>query len=555
MPKTAIPTVHHPSRTEKEKEMFRNSYRTMFYISSLVLLGLVLAACGGPKQAPITVPAGAQAGDLVGVKSCTYTADKVEYDADCGTLVVPENRSDPNSRLIALPVVRVRATGSSSNEPLFWFNGGPNSNVTYSPEAARLNGLIDERDVVMVGYRGLDGSVALDCPEVVEAFSASESMLGDSVLDDVKKGATQCAGRLQAEGVDLEGYNILEIIDDVEAARIALGYERINLLSQSFGSRVAMIYAWRYPDSLYRVVMYAALPPGRGFFRDPAKIDEQIETFASLCAQDAKCRSRTDDLAETIRTTAHNMPKRWLFIPINEGSIKVCNAAGLSNTSGNLSAPALLDVWMAAGKGDNSGLAVTSIFCNMLLPSAFNWGPTFSHLLSVDLDPARDYRAEMDPPGSIIGAPASYLLGILAPGWPVTLIPGEYRQVQPSEVEMLLVNGPLDLTAPPEYPTTELLPRLSNSQQVILKDFGHTNDFWNYQPKARVRLLTSFYDSGVADDSLYTYQPVDFSVGLGFPGMAKLLLAIVVVVPLGLVALVWFIVRRVRRRRVSPVSR
>ena len=55
MPKIAIPTANHPSCTEKEKEMFRNSYRTMFYISSLVLLGLVLAACGGaePKTAHI----------------------------------------------------------------------------------------------------------------------------------------------------------------------------------------------------------------------------------------------------------------------------------------------------------------------------------------------------------------------------------------------------------------------------------------------------------------------------------------------------------------------
>jgi pimeloyl-ACP methyl ester carboxylesterase len=454
----------------------------------------------------------------------------VKYDADCGTLVVPENRSNPNSRLIALPVVRVRATGSGSNEPLFWFMGGPQSNVTYQSDVAHLNGLIDERDFVMVGYRGVDGSVVLQCPEVQEALKSSESMLSDSVLDNVKESFTRCAGRFQAEGVDLDGYNIMEIIDDMEAARVALGYERINLLSQSFGSRVAMIYAWHYPDSLYRVVMYAALPPGRGFFREPEKIDEQLEYFASLCAQDAECSTRTDDLAETIRNVAHNMPKRWLFIPVNEGSVMVCNAAGLSNISGNLAAPPLLDVWMAAGEGDISGLAMTSVFCNMLLPSAFNWGASWSHLLSVDLDVSRDYRAEMNPPGSIIGAPVSYMLGYTASGWPVKLIPKEYRQVQPSDVEMLLVNGPLDLTAPPEYPTEELLPHLSNGQQVILKDFGHTIDFWNLQPEARVRLLTSFYDTGVADDSLYTYQPVDFHVGLGFPEMAKLLVAIPVLI-------------------------
>ena len=35
---------------------------------------------------------------------------------------------------------------------------------------SHLNGLIDNHDIVMVGYRGVDGSVVLDCPEVAEAL-------------------------------------------------------------------------------------------------------------------------------------------------------------------------------------------------------------------------------------------------------------------------------------------------------------------------------------------------------------------------------------------------
>ena len=72
---------------------------TLVYIAVLAAL---LSACGS-KEAPITVPEGAQAGDLVNLEPCSYEANKVVYDADCGTLVVPENRSDPNSRLIAMP--------------------------------------------------------------------------------------------------------------------------------------------------------------------------------------------------------------------------------------------------------------------------------------------------------------------------------------------------------------------------------------------------------------------------------------------------------------------
>lgn len=60
--------------------------------------------------------------------------------------------------------------------------------------------------------------------------------------------------------------------------------------------------------------------------------------------------------------------------------------------------------------------------------------------------------------------------------------------------------------------------------------------------------MTGFYDTGVADVSQFTYQPVDFAVGLGNPAQAKLGLAAIALIVAGLGALVWFIVRRVRLR-------
>lgn len=76
-------------------------------ISAIIaLLTILMAACVGSQEASVTVPPGAQAGDLVGLEPCSYTLktsmfSSVEYPADCSTLVVPENRADPNSRLIA----------------------------------------------------------------------------------------------------------------------------------------------------------------------------------------------------------------------------------------------------------------------------------------------------------------------------------------------------------------------------------------------------------------------------------------------------------------------
>src|SRR4051812_10537480 len=61
------------------------------------------------------VPRGAHAGQLVDLHPCTY--DKLK--ADCGTLVVAENRHATGSRLIAVPVPRIRAASKHPAEPIF----------------------------------------------------------------------------------------------------------------------------------------------------------------------------------------------------------------------------------------------------------------------------------------------------------------------------------------------------------------------------------------------------------------------------------------------------
>jgi hypothetical protein len=105
----------------------------------------------------------------------------------------------------------------------------------------------------------------------------------------------------------------------------------------------------------------------------------------------------------------------------------------------------------------------------------------------------------------------------------------------------------MDSDTPVQFARDELLPSLSNGQHVILSEFGH-GEFLALQPEASKHLLTSFYDTGVADDSLFTHHPVDFKVGLGYPAMAKLGLAAIVLVIVLLALAVRFIIRRVRRR-------
>ena len=75
------------------------------------------------------------------------------------------------------------------------------------------------------------------------------------------------------------GYSLAERVDDLELARHRLGYGPIDLISESAGTRTAMIYAWRYPQSIHRSVMVAANPPGN-YLWNAKTTDEQIHRYA-----------------------------------------------------------------------------------------------------------------------------------------------------------------------------------------------------------------------------------------------------------------------------------
>jgi len=392
----------------------------------------------------------------------------------------------------------------------------------------------------------------LNCPEVVSALKGSADLVGDESLRAYSDAMASCSERHREDGVDLDGYTFSQRVDDLEAARVALGYDRINLVSESVGTRTAMIYSWRYPESIHRSVMIAVNPPGH-FVWVPETTDEQIRYYADLCSEDESCSSRTDDLAASMRSTATNMPDRWLFLPVKEGNVKVGSFFGLVETTSEvapLSAPMVLDSWLSAAEGDASGFWFISFLADLAFPEAFVWGETAAAAMA-DAEVADAYYSAGGDPGSILGNAGTDFLfggGGLTTAWPPTLADDEYRQVQTSDVETLLIGGTVDFATPTEFATNELLPFLPNGHQVVLAEFGHSTDFWTYQPEASTQLINTFYDTGEVDDSLYTYRTMDFSTQVSQAGLAKGFLATMLVFAITAVLSLWWMPRRVHKR-------
>lgn len=514
----------------------------------IALTGLGLAYLHFQGDSRVSVASGAKAGDLT-LKACEYATEDGAYDADCGTLVVPENRHDPDSRLIALPVTRIRATSDDPQEPIFRLEGGPGKTNMEFSNASRF---ADDRDVVLVGYRGVDGSVRLDCPEVESALKHSTDLLGEKSLRRYAEGFRSCAERLRDDGVDLGGYSLTQRVDDLEAARAALGYDRIDLVSESAGTRYAMVYAWRYPKRVHRSVMIAVNPPGN-FVWDARTTGEQIRRYAALCAEDESCAGRTDDLVASMRRTAADIPDRWAFLPIKEGNVRAATFYGLVETTSEaapLTGPVTLDSWLSAENGDASGLWLQSLMADLVFPQSFVWGE-MAALGHADARAAKAYYAAGGGEGTFFGSPGTDFIwagGRLADTWPAAPDENEYSRVRTSDVETLLVGGELDLATPPQVATKELLPYLPNGHQVVLPGFGHSTSFWTEQPEAGTRLITAFLDSGEVDDSLYEPQSVDFTPAVGLPTIAKITAGTMVVLAILAALSLLVLARRVHKR-------
>ncbi len=539
----------------------RVSARSLAPLIGLLIAALAFAvtACMATRRAdgvtseylPASVAAGARAGAL-GLHPCIYRSkpDGRDFAADCGQLVAPEHRGVAASRLIALPLIRIRAQDPAPEAPIFTFQGGPGApNLVTFPIAA----LVRRHDIVMVGYRGVDGGAKLDCPEVADHVAAAQGpLMGAAALASYAEGARLCAARLTRQGVDLAGYSMPETVDDQEAARRALGYGRIDLLGGSYGTRLELIYMWRYPASLGRVVMIGANPPGH-FVWNPALTDAKLARYAALCMADAGCRGRTGDAMADFRSVSAHMPASWLGVPIAPDRVRFLTFFMLHESIDPgtaplpLDGPAAVDTWLAAAHGDASGLALMSGLSHLVLPHLIG---TWGEFLAMG---SGDYAAlspdqVRDPPGAIVGAPSLFFLG-LARGWPAKPDDAVYRTMQPSDVETLVIGGTLDATTPVEGVARDLMPNLSHGRLVTLAEVGHVESFWGSQPAARDRLLTSFLDRGDVDASLYVRQAPVFRVDNGLPHMAHVLAAAAAIAALIAVTAMGFMVRALGRRR------
>ncbi len=166
------------------------------------------------------------------------------FGFECARVSVPLDRSGAVPGRVSLFVKRIRARERPRRGALVVLAGGPGQSASDAFGTGALSVLYPgygHRDLIVFDQRGTGRSGVLRCGALERA-----NLLYAGVA------AGRCAGRL---GSRRAFYTSRDSAEDIEALRVALGYERIALFGTSYGTKVALGYALAHPASVERLVL------------------------------------------------------------------------------------------------------------------------------------------------------------------------------------------------------------------------------------------------------------------------------------------------------------
>ncbi len=391
----------------------------------------------------------------------------------CGTYEVFEDRSSMSGRMLSLKIVVLPArTDSPEPDPVFFVAGGPGQAATgqahwFTDTVFRAN-----RDVVFVDQRGTGDGHYLQC-----RFSGSdESPEGymESVWDP--ESFAECAREL-AQNFDLTKYTTDIAMDDLNEVRIAMGYDQINLVGGSYGTRASMVFMRRHGEHVRSAVLNGTAPME---FKNPLfharAAQEALDRVLEMCALDPACNEAFPNVAtkfEQVLARVEREPVEVTFQPegidrpltAKLGRYEFASALRVMmyGTEGALSAPFLID---RAASGDFAPFAETVFFSNRGIRDALAWGMLLCVVCNEDVARIREDEIEAATNGTYLGDRRVREQMAVCDVWPKAAVHAGYGDPVISDVPTLVLSGEIDPVTS-AYWGQVTSDNLANSQHLI----------------------------------------------------------------------------------------
>ncbi|MDQ3617838.1 MAG: alpha/beta hydrolase [Pseudomonadota bacterium] len=457
---------------------------------------LLLAGCDS------TAPAGDHAdrtasrqfGDIA-FASCSLpsVAGGQSTTAQCATFEVPENRDAPDGRQIALHIAWLPAGGARGGigDPVFFLAGGPGQAATEHAASVdtALREVRKQRDIILIDQRGTGDSNPLDCLDA-DGKPMSTDGLDETSPEALVEFARQCAASLEGRA-DPRFYTTTEAVQDLDAVRIALGVDRINLVGGSYGTRVAQQYAMRYPQHTRSLVLDGVAPNALVVGGEFAHtLEDALALQSAQCQRLPACQARyPTDMRAQLRKVMLDLQASPVEVEYRDpgtgesrlDTVTADTVTGLAfvfsyapQTAALL--PLVID---EAAHGRYAPLMSLSQLMARSVGEQMTRGMQWSVLCAED---AERFRAPADADTTILGAELAQMFFAPCAVWPRGKRPADFNAPFKSDLPVLLLSGELDPVTPPRY-GEQVLQNLPNGRHLVLDGQGHGAMMLGCMPK------------------------------------------------------------------------
>lgn len=399
-----------------------------------------------------------------------------------GTFMVPENRSDPESRMLTLHYVRFPATGIKKGSPIIYLAGGPGGSGIQTAKYRRLPLFLAMRefgDVIALDQRGTGASD--DMPKCVssEIIDATQRISDEGVVQIYQNAWKECLGFWKDNNIDTHGYTTLENASDLDALRIYLGADKISLWGISYGSHLAFAALKQMEDRLDKVVIASAEGLAQTI-KQPARTDAYFARLQDAINSQPKAKSQYPDVNAMMRRVHARLDATPLMIelPQKEGDpiqyllqrrdMQQIASALISDPS---RAKRLLQIYSQLDQGNTAPIA--GVLARFYIP---NEGISFrpmSTLTDIASGIGVQHRKiiETQAKTSLLGGYLNDTLALVDVDTSFDL-GDEFREKPVSDVPLLLLTGTLDgrTYIKSQYEAVSGMP---NAQKVRVTNAGH----------------------------------------------------------------------------------
>ncbi len=404
------------------------------------------------------------------------------FTAERGLMFVPLNRSKSTSDVIAVEFYRFpRSERADQNAPpLFILNGGPGFEgleadlKNLGTFEQRLQQFLEVSEVVVVGQRGIGSSKPHTQIEMnVPQSDASEAYDADKAMSVFRDGLASERQFWLDQGVDLNGFTVLEAATDVRDVAQALGYEKIAIMGGSFGSHWGMSLMRKHPEIIERAVLHGMEGPDHTWDH-PGWLWNVYKRVAEEAEQDDKLKGMIPEggLIKAVESLVQRASDEPFTVTLSASRDVLIDRYVMQQLARGYtrSLPAWPAEIISMSNGDYKAAAQVVALRAGAQQRQFTTASYWMLDSSSGITARRRAEFEADPALQIIGSTFDWY----ATGSPVweTDLGDDFRQNFETEIPTVIVHGTWDVSTPYEN-ALELAPYFKDSRFITVKRGSH----------------------------------------------------------------------------------